>query len=45
MGDKSPKSVRRQATQKQVKSAAADQKKRQATAAKQTVPGKGKPSS
>lgn len=35
MGDKSPKSVRRQATQKQVKSTAADEKKRQAIAAKQ----------
>ena len=35
MGDKSPKSVRRQETQKQVKSSAADQKKRQAAAAKQ----------
>ena len=38
MGDKSPKSVRRQATQKQVKSNAADQKKRQAIAAKQGAP-------
>lgn len=37
MGDKSPKSVRRQATQKQVKSNAVDQKKQQATAAKQAV--------
>jgi hypothetical protein len=37
MGDKSPKSVRRQATQKQVKSSAEDQKKRQASAAKQAV--------
>jgi hypothetical protein len=45
MGDKSPKSVRRQATQKQVKSTAADQKKRQAKAAKQTVLKKGKSSS
>jgi hypothetical protein len=45
MGDKSPKSVRRQATQKQVKSTAADQKKRQAMAAKQPVPKKGKSSS
>jgi hypothetical protein len=45
MGDKSPKSVRRQATQKQVKSTAADQKKRQAMTAKQTGLKKGKPSS
>jgi hypothetical protein len=37
MGDKSPKSVRRDANQKQAKSNAADQKKQQATAAKQTV--------
>jgi hypothetical protein len=37
MGDKSPKSVRRQATQKQAKSNAADQKKQQAMAAKQAV--------
>jgi hypothetical protein len=37
MGDKSPKSVRRQATQKQAKSNAADQKKQQAIAAKQAV--------
>jgi len=36
MGDKSPKSVRRQATQKEAKSSAAEQKKSQATAAKQT---------
>jgi hypothetical protein len=36
MGDKSPKSVRRQATQKEAKSSAAEQKKAQATAAKQT---------
>ena len=37
MGDKSPKSVHRQATQKHAKSDAADQKKQQATAAKQVV--------
>jgi hypothetical protein len=37
MGDKSPKSVRRNATQKQAKSNAADQKKQQTVAAKQTV--------
>jgi hypothetical protein len=37
MGDKSPKSVRRQATQKQARSSAADQKKQQAIAAKQAV--------
>jgi hypothetical protein len=37
MGDKSPKSVRRQANQKQAKSSAADQKKQQAVAAKQAV--------
>lgn len=37
MGDKSPKSVRRQATQKQVKSSAADQAKQRAIAAKQVV--------
>ncbi len=37
MGDKSPKSVRRQKTQKQSKNSAADQKKRQAIAAKQVV--------
>lgn len=35
MGDKSPKSVRRQAAQKQMKSDTADQKKQQAIAAKQ----------
>lgn len=35
MGDKSPKSVRRQATQKEAKTNAAEQKKAQATAAKQ----------
>lgn len=37
MGDKSPKSVRKQANQKQAKSDMADQKKRQAIAAKQAV--------
>jgi len=37
MGDKSPKSVRKQATQKQAKNNAADQKKRQETAAKQVT--------
>jgi hypothetical protein len=35
MGDKSPKSVRRQATQKQAKHSADDQKKQQAVTAKQ----------
>jgi len=37
MGDKSPKSVRKQATQKQARSSASDQKKQQAIAAKQAV--------
>ena len=37
MGDKSPKSVRRQATQKQAKNSASDQRKQQAIAAKQAV--------
>jgi len=37
MGDKSPKSTRRQATQKQTKNDAADQKKQQAEAAKRAV--------
>jgi hypothetical protein len=37
MGDKSPKSVHKQATQKQVKATAATQKKQQATAAKQVT--------
>lgn len=41
MGDKSPQSVRRNATQKQAKSDAADQKKQQATAAKQVIFKKG----
>ena len=35
MGDKSPKSVNKQASQKQVKAASAQQKKQQAIAAKQ----------
>jgi hypothetical protein len=39
MGDKSPKSVNKQAAQKQVKANEAAQKKKQAAAAKQ-VPGK-----
>jgi hypothetical protein len=37
MGDKSPKSVRRQASQKQAKSSTTDQKKQQAIAAKQAT--------
>jgi hypothetical protein len=37
MGDKSPKSVHKQASQKQVKASAAAQKKQQATAAKQVT--------
>lgn len=37
MGDKSPKSVRKQAAQKQAKSSMADQMKQQAIAAKQGV--------
>ena len=37
MGDKSPKSVRKQAAQKQTKENAESQKKRQAVAAKQVV--------
>jgi hypothetical protein len=37
MGDKSPKSVRRQATQKQAKSNAVGEKKQQAITAKQAV--------
>ena len=41
MGDKSPKSVRRQANQKQAKSSAADQKKQQDIAAKRSVFKKG----
>jgi hypothetical protein len=35
MGDKSPKAVRKQATQKQTKADSANQKKQQAIAAKQ----------
>lgn len=37
MGDKSPKSVQKQAAQKQVKATAAAQKKQKAAAAKQIV--------
>jgi hypothetical protein len=37
MGDKSPKSVHKQAAQKQVKANAAAQKKKEATAAKQVA--------
>lgn len=37
MGDKSPKSVRRQATQKQAKSNAEHQKRQQLVAAKQAL--------
>ena len=37
MGDKSPKAVHKQATQKQTKTASAKQKKQQAAAAKQTA--------
>jgi hypothetical protein len=37
MGDKSPKSVHKQATQKQTKVDAAAQKKKQAAASKQVV--------
>jgi len=37
MGDKSPKAVRKQATQKQAKAASADQKKQQAVAAKRAA--------
>jgi hypothetical protein len=36
MGDRSPKSVRKQATQKQAKANSANLKKQQAVAAKQT---------
>jgi hypothetical protein len=43
MGDKSPKAARKQASQKQVKTDAADLKKRQDVAAKQVpVGGNGK---
>jgi hypothetical protein len=41
MGDKSPKSIRRHATQKQVKNSAISKKKQQAVAAKQSVFKKG----
>jgi hypothetical protein len=37
MGDKSPKSVHKQAVQKQIKANAANQTKQQAAAAKQTA--------
>ena len=37
MGDKSPKSVHKQAAQKQIKANAANQKKQQASAAKQAA--------
>jgi hypothetical protein len=37
MGDKSPKSVRKRESQKQVKAGAVDQKKRQEAADKQVV--------
>jgi hypothetical protein len=37
MGDRSPKSVQKQAAQKQVKANAAAQKKQQATAARQVA--------
>jgi hypothetical protein len=37
MGDKSPKSVQKQASQKQTKNDSANQKKKQAIADKQTV--------
>jgi len=37
MGDKSPKSVHKQAAQKQIKTADANQKKQQAVAAKQSA--------
>jgi hypothetical protein len=37
MGDKSPKSVHKQAAQKQIKAADANQKKQQAVAAKQSA--------
>jgi hypothetical protein len=41
MGDKSPKSVQKKSNQKDSKTASANQKKQQATAAKQT-PAKGR---
>jgi hypothetical protein len=37
MGDKSPKSVKKKASQKQAMADSADQKKKQATAAKQSA--------
>ena len=37
MGDKSPKAVHKQATQKQTKTASTNQKKQQAVAAKQSA--------
>ena len=37
MGDKSPKALRRQTTQKQAKGTAADEKRQQAIVAKQAV--------
>jgi hypothetical protein len=37
MGDKSPKSVQKQASQKMAKANTADEKKKQQSAAKQTV--------
>ena len=37
MGDKSPKAVRKQATQKQAKATSTNQKKQQAVAAKQAA--------
>ena len=37
MGDKSPKAVQKQATQKQTKTASTNQKKQQAVAAKQAA--------
>ena len=40
MGDKSPKAVNKQATQKQTKTNNANQKKQQAVAAKQTASAK-----
>jgi hypothetical protein len=40
MGDRSPKSVNKQASQKQAKANSANQKKQQASAAKQSAPKK-----
>jgi hypothetical protein len=42
MGDKSPKSVNKKAAQKQSKTNTSNQKKQQATAARQSVPAKKK---